>query len=148
MADPVAFGIDDDLALVVQLAGKDICQDLDGIEILALAADDDVGGFACDIEVDLLALPGGNGGRGLVSHVSDHLIDESADLALKFLVGLEVLFFLFLFGFLGLGNVGSPYILFLVCGIDMDADLYIGLLEKASSAVVQDLDIEILSFNM
>ena len=52
--------------------------------------------------------------------MSDHLVDEGADLALELLVGLEVFFFLFLFGFLGLGNVGSPYVLVLVCGIDID----------------------------
>ena len=43
MSDPVAFGIDDDLSLCVDLAGIDVGQDLDGIKVLSLASDDDVG---------------------------------------------------------------------------------------------------------
>ena len=42
VSDPVALGIDYDLAFGVDLAGIDVGQDLDRIKVLALSSDDDV----------------------------------------------------------------------------------------------------------
>ena len=42
MSDPVAFGVNNDLSLGVDVAGIDIGQDLDVIELLSLPSDDDV----------------------------------------------------------------------------------------------------------
>ncbi|KAF5033647.1 hypothetical protein DSECCO2_604530 [anaerobic digester metagenome] len=139
----IVFTIDDHFQIRVDLTGEHIGQQLDGIKILTLAADDDTGVVTLNIQAELAGLAEGDGYLALISHLLKNGCNEQQKLVLKVAVDRSIKLILILRTLYFVTLFRNIVFIFKV-----NSDLYIAFLEQSLADRLDDFHIEIFPFNV